>query len=249
MSDTDSSLDEPMPEQSFTPTPSAEPTAIFEYNVEALGEHLDQLSIYPTAEINHKPSRPLGPTPKFTRPTRPMRPRLAAKVTLDTLTLEDDQPDDRTLMPKFILPHCRAVACVSRIQVNIFRDRHYSGPSVELRGENRLIMWGEQLPPTHGRIHHCTHEPKLLYYRSIQFTVPILVYLCAFYCDTNRMCIIPLVIRKSTSDIDMFIRRNIHYSSVYNPYGSGSYAHWKNHHIRYFIGWTLAKQHRLAIYE
>jgi hypothetical protein len=112
-------------------------------------------------------------------------------------------------------------------------------------------MWAEQVAAneTETDANNTPHALKVVYYRSVQLSdVPLLVYLFAQFTDMNRVFIIPLVIKQSTADIDMFIRRNIVYTSVYNPYGSGSYAHWTGHNIRYFIGWTVPKQHTLVTF-
>lgn len=141
-----------------------------------------------------------------------------------------------------MIPH-RHCSCVEPVNIRLFRDRHFSGPSLLLTKENHLTKWAEQLASS--SVNNSNAGAKLLHYRSIQMSVPVLVYLFALYCDHNRIYVIPLVIPRSVGDIDLFIRRHIQYSSVYNPYGSGSYMHWVKHHIQYFIGWTVSERHIL----
>jgi len=108
----------------------------------------------------------------------------------------------------------------------------------------RLVKWAEQRPG----------QPIRLFYQSIDYpslskhrvcgssggsmaTIQIVIYLVAYIVDHNRFYTIPLLLRGNIGDLDQYIRQHIHYSSVYNPYGSGSYTHWPLLHIHFYLAW------------
>ena len=124
----------------------------------------------------------------------------------------------------------------------------------------QMVAWAEQLPTTAADAAASSLPRRTLFYRSIRIqqppSLPVItatptsaaaaaaeqraavgVYLLAYYVAHRRFYTIPLLLRHSVDDIDAYLRRNIHYSSVYNPYGSGCYTHWSDHHIIYFAAW------------